>query len=194
MTSCDEARSERDRARERAEREGEVLAGYRETMQELEYQHSDLTRRWEEASGLVVTNERAWENAREALRGAIDAERAAEEKLAYWNEQQRRLRAGETTDYDGESNKKAIIDGQRDDASNAEYNAEQARKSAENEVEQSKDRFDRSKSFLQEKANEKFANEDKRSTLRNRIELQQTAVSEAKEWLNTAQRTVDQVC
>lgn len=194
MTTCDEARSTLDRARERAAHEREVMSGYRERQRDLEYEHSDATRRWQDASALVVTNEREWDTARESLRGVIEAERAAEEKLAYWNDQQSRLRNGQSTDYSGENNEKAIIDGRRQDASDAEYNAEQATSAAKESVEEAKERFDRSKEFLQERADSKFAIEDKQSTLRNRIELQQSAVSEAEEWFRNAERTVNEVC
>lgn len=194
MTTCDEARSELGRAQERVYREREVLQGYSDKMRDLEYDHSDLTRRWQEASALVVENERSWQQARDDLGRAKEAERAAEEKLEYWNEQQRRLRNGETTDYSGESNERALIDGQRDSASNVEYNAEQARKRAEDEVRQGEDRFERSKQFLQEQANKKFANEDAQSTLRNRISLQEQAVRDAENWAGQAQSTVDRVC
>ena len=136
MVTCDEARSELGRARERVEHERDVLSRYREQMSDLEDEHRDLTRRWEEASGLVVENEREWDRARERLRSAIETLHEKQEKLAYWNEQKRRLDNGESTDYSGEGNERAIINGQREDAYNAEYDAESWKTNAQRTVDQ----------------------------------------------------------
>lgn len=194
MTTCDEAQRELQRAEERLMQERVVLQGYRDQLSRLESEHDTLTRQWKDASALAVENERSWEQAREALRSAIDTERAAQEKYAYWDDQRSRLDSGGTTEYSGEQNERALVDAKRDEASDARYNASQARQTAESDVTEAKDRYERSMQFLQSEADEKFANEDARSTLGNQIEVQDRAVSETYAWVGQAKAKVDEVC
>ena len=193
-TPCEAAKIRLEQASERLSHEREVLSGYREKMSSLEDDHQDLTRRFEDASSLVVENERQWESARETLRNAIDADKEAETKYKYWQDQNTKLRNGEQTVHSGEPNEKALVEADLDRARDVDVAASKARTSAENSVKEAKKRHDRSKTFLQEKADAKTANEDARSTLRNKIEVQEEAVSAAEESKRNAEAAVNEHC
>lgn len=193
-TPCEEARDRRDAAQATAEREREVLWDYQEQYRTLENEHADLERRWTEASGLVVQNERDWEVARETLRKAIDDERTAEQVERAAVAEREKYDRGERTKYSGEPNERALLDRDKEVAYDALMLRRTELRTAEGDVRTAKDRHDRSRTFLQERADAKFANEDAQRTKRSQIAVQQETVNAAEQAAGAAQQVVDRVC
>lgn len=193
MTPCEEARQDLSNAKDRLEREEETRSGYEDELRDLEGEHRSLERKVNDASGLVVQHERELEQARDAVEPAKEARREAYRKREYWEDQDRRLRNGESTDYD-ESNKHRYIPHQYELAKDAYRAADDAVTAAEDAVDAADKRRKKSQRYLDDVAKDKGKNETAQTTARNRISLANESVRGAEEWVRNAEKQVNEVC